>query len=101
MKDLDLAYLGDNYVVAQWYASTGPEIQIVAIFRDLTDDGVTSFVISQVFGPWSRYNPKTKELEFDVEYNDVFIESYQRSLKMLDTLNKEKEIPWEGNIHRY
>ncbi len=100
MKDIVLAYVGDNYVVSQWMPSRGG-MQVVAIFRDLTKDKVTNFVISQVSGIWNKYDKSTERLEFDSEYNDVFVESYQRALQIVDDLNNGREIEWTGTEHRY
>lgn len=100
MRDMILAYVGDNYVVAQWMPSRGG-MQVIAIFRDLTDDDLTNFVISQVAGIWNKYNSDTERLEFDSDYNDVFVESYQRALKINDDLNKGRDIEWSGEVCKY
>lgn len=100
MKDIVLGYIGDNYVVAQWMPSRGG-MQVIAIFRDLTDDGVTNFVVSQVTGIWNRYNTELDRIEFDSDYNDVFVESWQRALRINEDLNKERDIEWDGMECRY
>lgn len=96
VKDQDLLFLGDNYLFASWLNTSTNEMYY-AIFRDLTEDNVTNFVISQLAGPWRDYDAETDSLVFNSEYDKVYLEQQKKAEIILDSLNKEKDIQWEGN----
>jgi len=100
VKDDQLLFLGSDYVFASWL-NTSENYWIYAIFRDLTDDGVSNFVISQLAGPWRGFNEETDSLVFNDEHDALFLATQKKAEIMLDKLNRGKDISWEGNIQKH
>ena len=97
VKDSDLLYVGSDYVFASWFVEGAPTMSY-AFFRDLTDDGITNFVISSITGCWKKYDENTGDLVFDEQYKDQLFAVTEKAEKLLQELNKEGDITWEGNI---
>lgn len=99
IREGTLFFLGDNYACATWVNETNNETH-VAIFRDLQDDGIVNFVITQLAGPWQKRNEDTGLLEYVEFYKDLWWEIQSRAEIICDTINREKDIVWSGDIKR-
>lgn len=99
VQDGGLLFFGDTYVCATWVDDNTNE-SYMAVFRDLTDDSVTNFVITQLAGPWNKRNDEG-DLEFVDYYKDLWWELRTRAEVICDSLNREKPVIWHGEIQRH
>ena len=99
IKDGGLLFFGDTYVCTTWVDGNTNE-SYMAVFRDLTDDGVVNFVMTQLAGPWVNRDGNSALL-FDEYYKDLWWELYTRAEKVRDSLNREVPVIWEGEIQRH
>lgn len=94
VKDSQLFFLGDDYVFASWL-NTSTNESYYAFFRDLTEDGITNFVVTEVTGPWKSFDEEDSVV-FDPQYDDAYLNTMKRVEVLLDALNKDKDLNWEG-----
>lgn len=100
IKDGNLLFFGDTYVSATWIDENSND-SYIAIFRDLSDDGISNFTITQLAGPWIKRNDETKDIEFVEYYKDLWWELRSRAEVICDNLNREKPVNWTGDIQRH
>lgn len=95
ITDTYLGFFGDDYVNATWF-DTVTGTTNMAIFRDLTDDGITNFVITQLAGPWRTFEDGA--VIFDDRYKDLWWNVRTRAETICNDLNRGVDIEWHGNI---
>lgn len=99
IRDGGLLFFGDTYVCATWVDENTNETYM-AVFRDLTDDGVVNFVTTQLAGSWI-FRDEAGDIAFDEYYKDLWWELNKRAEIIRDSLNREVPVIWHGDIQRH
>jgi len=95
IKDAYLGFFGDDYVTATWTDTVNGATHM-AIFRDLTDDGITNFVITQLAGPWRTI--ENGKVSFNETHKDLWWNIRTRAEIICNDLNREADIEWHGDV---
>lgn len=100
IKEELLLFIGDVYVITQWKYNDNE--MVYCIFKDHDEGRIPNFTISQLEGPWKKFEYKDDKLtqSFDDEYNELYLEAQKRAEKIKFDLNQENDIVWAGNIDR-